>query len=269
MIPSREALALQLATFAGAEPESSFLEVRCLRKDGPGPRRFMPVRELTRIAAEAGRHHDVDVYVGAAPRIRKAGTARDVERVWSLWADCDSEDAVKKLRKFRPLPSIVIRTSPGRLQALWSLREPLAPEWARRANRRLAYHLGADMAATDPARILRACGTFNHKHSPPAPVTAARVELDVFRASEVVGVLCDVPQPQRSYVGEGRGSADALARTVREAPIGERNAVLFWAACKAHEGRHDPETIRNAGLACGLAEFEVDRTLESAARTVL
>src|SRR5207244_857630 len=33
-----------------------------------------------------------DVYVGVAPRRRRWGGRRAVERVWTLWADCDDPD---------------------------------------------------------------------------------------------------------------------------------------------------------------------------------
>jgi hypothetical protein len=271
-IPQRDALLLQLAAIAGNEPPSSYLEVRCLRPDGvPGPREFVPVRDLRRAVAVVLELRDVHAYVGAAPRVRESGTAQDVERVWTLWTDCDSVAAVQALRRFKPLPSIVTRTSPGRMQALWPLRAPVAPEWARRANRRIAHALGADMAATDGARVIRGIGTFNHKHNPPAPVTCARAELDVHELREIIGSLPDAPgdAPRRPPLAGDRpvgpGSLAGLLRTVREAPVGQRNAILFWAACKAREEGHDArEDLRQAALDAGLPEFEIERTLHSA-----
>jgi hypothetical protein len=273
----REALLLQLAAIAGNEPAGSFLEVRCLRPDGrPGPREFLPVRELNRAVELILGLRDVHAYVGGAPRVRESGTAKDVARVNCLWADCDTAEAVEALRRFKPWPSIVGRTSPGRVQALWPLRRPATPAAARRANRRIAHALGGDMAATDPARILRAIGTFNMKHSPPAPVTCARCELDVYELGEIVGSLPDapgdVPRPRvtaaASYEGS-TGSLGALLRTVREAPVGQRNNLLWWCALRAREEGHDAhEELRQAALDAGLAEFEVERTLNSAEQRV-
>ena len=48
--------------------------------------------------------------------------------------------------------------------------EPAAPDEAERANRRPAHKLGADMSATDAARILRPPGTSNFKGPAPQPV---------------------------------------------------------------------------------------------------
>lgn len=275
-VPARDGLLMQLAAFAGNEPAGSFLELRTLRPGGaPGPRRFVPVRELGNAAGAVLAISDLHVYVGAAPRVRESGTAADVERVWALWADCDMPAAAEALRRFKPLPAIVVRTSPGRLQAVWPLRRPAAPAWARRANRRLAHALGADRAATDPARILRAIGSRNFKHDPPAAVTCARCELDVFTLPEIVGSLPDAPgdapRPPRPAVDTHppAASLDALVGAVRAARVGERNATLFWAACRACEEGHDArEELRQAALDAGLGEVEVERTLGSAERRV-
>lgn len=270
-IPAREALLLQLAAFAGNEPGASKHEIRTLRPDGrPGRREFVGVRDRHGAAEAILALDDVNVYIGAAPRVRESGTAADVERVWCAWADCDSEASVEALRHFRPLPSIVVRTSPGRVQALWPLRSAVEPSWARRANRRLAYALGADMAATDPARILRAIGTRNHKHSPPAPVTCARLELAAFALADVVGSLPDAPGDARAVPRDRvrsatPGSLAGLTRSVREAHVGERNALLFWAACTAtDEGLDAREELRQAAFDAGLPEHEIERTLDSA-----
>jgi RepB DNA-primase from phage plasmid len=274
-IPRRDALYLQLAALAGNEPPSSYLEIRCLRPDGrPGPREFVPVRELHRAVDLALALRDVHVYLSAAPRVCESGTVQDVERVHCLWADCDTAEAVAALRRFKPTPSIVAWTSPGRAQALWPLRRRATPAGARRANRRIAHALGADMAATDPARILRAIGTFNHKRQPPVPVTCARCELDAHTLTAVIGPLPDAPgeTPHRpKFVSEpshrSEGSLAGLVRTVREAAVGERNGLLFWAACTAREEGHSArEELRAAALDAGLAEVEVERTLDSAER---
>ena len=46
------------------------------------------------------------------------------------------------------------------------------------ANRRLAHALGADPASADAARILRVPATLSHKHDPPTPVEAIRLDTD-------------------------------------------------------------------------------------------
>jgi RepB DNA-primase from phage plasmid len=272
-IPQVDGLRIQLACIAGNEPPSSYFELRCLRPDGrPGPREFVPVRELRRAAEIVLALRDVNVYVGAAPRVRESGTAADIERCWALWGDFDTPASVEALPRFAPRPSIVVRTSPGRMQALWPLRHAVTPAAARRGNRRLALALGADMASTDGARILRVIGSRNLKHDPPATVACVRCELDVYELAEVVGSLPDAPgdapRPPMRVSERGAGTTGSLAglvRTVREAPEGERNARLFWAACRAADEGHDArEELREVALAVGLPEHEVARTLDSA-----
>ncbi len=282
-IDQRAALKFQLAAIVGNEPGSSMIEIRLLCP--PARQRFVPVRELdfaaSRITELAPRH---DVYVGACPRVRRSGTAGSVERVWCLWADCDSAEAVKRLRAFRPLPSIVVRSgTDGHLHAWWPLSRSIAAPHAVRANRRLALKLGADRAATDAARILRPIASLNHKSDPPRLVECVRLELDVFTVGEVVGELADdpayrsAPKPQNRWAPRQLGVAlDGLIRHVTSAIPGDetgrgRNASLNWAAFRAGEhvaaGRLDASEAEGALLAAaldvGLDEPEARRTIAS------
>jgi hypothetical protein len=285
-IPEGEALKLQLAAIAGNEPPSSYFELRPLTPEGrpdPRDRAFIPVRELDataqRIRELAPR---LNVYIGAAPRVRENGTAQAVERVWTLWADLDGREALARLAKFRPLPSLVIRTgSPDHAHAYWPLREPVSPAGAQRACRRLALALGGDMAATDPARILRPAGSLNHKRTPPEAVRCTRLELAVFTVAQVAAELPDsphyAPRPARaswvadSAAGSPEGSLAGVARFVSGAPAGRRNHALNWAAYtigpKVAAGELDDgqvrEELRRAALAAGLAEAEAERTIHS------
>lgn len=210
-IDQRGALRLQLAMIAGNAPDGAFFELRYRHPRGGMRQAFQPIgrpRGIVDTILHAGAL--TDVYVGAAPRAREAGTADAIERVWCLWADCDGEASVKALEAFRPRPSMIIRTGSGsNVHAWWALRDPLTAEDARRANRRLAHHLSADMRSTDPTRILRPAGTSNHKHDPPQPVVCARLEMRSFDAREIVGGLPDPPGTKRPL------AADAQTSTAR------------------------------------------------------
>jgi hypothetical protein len=63
--------------------------------------------------------------------------------------------------------------------------------WVKQANRRIAHSLGADVQATDAARILRPPGTSNFKTGEPRPVAVEHFEATIHRADEVVGALTD------------------------------------------------------------------------------
>jgi hypothetical protein len=283
-IPQDVALRLQLAAIAGGEPESSLIEMRPLTPDSrpvPAERAWLPVRDADGLTARvAALAPAFNVYLGVAPRVRQGGRAADVERVWVLWVDLDGREALERLRAFRPLPSIVIRTgSTDSAHAYWPLREPLPPSWAQRANRRLQLRLGADPAATDPARILRPAGSLNHKHGRPREVVCTRLETDVFTFDEVVGRLPDTEHYRPGIVrtAEHRISAEpsrvlaGIVRTITAKGEGERNHTLNWAAYRA--GQHIAHgeldegltiaELRSAAEHVGLPDFEIERTLAS------
>lgn len=218
------------------------------------------------------------MFVGVCPRVRQAGTADAVERAWCLWCDLDTDDAARRLDAFQPAPSIVIRSGTGsHRHAYWALRDPVASTHVARANRRLALALGGDRASCDPARIMRPAGTFNYKRQPRRAVECVRCEPAVFTVREVIGGLPDdrrdvpkrpLPQIQAATPG---AILDGLARTVCDAPIGERNSRLNWAAYRAGEHAHDGKlspaeaqtVLLNAAISAGLDETEAQRTIRS------
>jgi Bifunctional DNA primase/polymerase, N-terminal len=90
--------------------------------------------------------------------------------------------------------------------------------------------------------------------------------------------LVQRPEPRPFVNGPASRPADpsrvlaGLARTVRDAPTGNRNHTLFWATCRVVEHadagsldeRQALEELRAAGLDAGLGEIEVEQTLRSA-----
>jgi hypothetical protein len=287
VIPQEIALRLQCVAIAGHEPATSYFELRPL--DPAAAQHFIPVGDVPavveRVKSLRERHQ---VYLGAAPRAREAGTADAIERAWALWADIDCPEAVECLRRFRPLPSIVVRSgTKDHLHAWWPLRSSITPRWAERANKRLAYRLKADPASTDVARILRPIISINRKTTPAAMVECVRLELAVFELRDVVGGLPDPPsrtagtremahKPTACECDPGATLA-GLARVVREArpptgnEPGERNAKLNWAAYRAGEhiaagelSEADAEAeLLAAALDAGLDEAEARRTIQS------
>jgi hypothetical protein len=284
-IPQDFALRLQLAAICGNELETSFIEIRPYdRAAGKwcNGRAWVPVRDLEVAAARclvlAERR---DVYIGCAPRIRRGGCNEDVERVWCLWADCDGADPLAHLARFRPLPSIVVRSgSPDHAHAYWPLKRSVPPAWAQRANHRLKLALASDNV-TDPARVLRAAGTLNHKHEPPAAVVCTRLEFDGFELSEVIAGCVDeqryLRRPARQPVARSGAPANlaGLVQTVRTAQLGNCNNTLHWAACRLAEhvatGEADEqegrELLHAAALDAGIPERDIDKTITSGLMT--
>ncbi|MDK1474959.1 bifunctional DNA primase/polymerase [Streptomyces sp. 549] len=102
-----------------------------------------------------------------------------------------------------------------------------------------------------------------------APGSACRSPAPVPEA--LLRLLIPPPPPRPTAVGRpptgARGAA--LVRFVQAAPVGQRNARLFWAACRAWEsgqGAELAEPLVDAARATGLPEREARTTLASAAR---
>lgn len=133
-----------------------------------------------------------DAYVGVLARTRPdGGAASVVPSARIVWVECDTEDSVVALLAYPVKPSVIVRSSFGKAHAYWSLRQPLATEHIVQANKRLAYHLGADMRATDAARILRVPGTWNHKYDPKQRVLMHDLRAAPVSSMDLVGHLDD------------------------------------------------------------------------------
>ena len=193
-------LAAYLDALYGAEPDGSFAEVRFKLRNGGMGREFVAVGDRRRLAAMVeARGRTTDTYIGVAPRTRHEGGRDAVERVHALWADCDTPEAIAALESFDPPPSMVVHSGSGR-HAYFALWPPVGPDETETANRRIAHALGADMRATDAARILRPPSTFNFKGTfkgtGPKPVAVEHVNVEVYTLDQVVGALPD-PDPER------------------------------------------------------------------------
>ena len=237
-----------LVALAGSAGAGELLELRYRLGDGQRMGQVFErperLRGLATRAIALGRR--TDVYVGCAPRTRRHGGRDAVEHAFVLWTDCDGEAAVAALTDFEPAPAIVIGSGTGsNCHAYWPLTEPLARDEVERANRRLAHALGADPASADCARILRVPGTFSHKHDPPAPVDAIRLDADGrVSVNDVVGSLADPPVPRRttlSVPAEHRGddpllaiAPDVYVRRLLGVEVPRHRKVR----CPFHEDRH-------------------------------
>jgi hypothetical protein len=209
-IPQDFALRAQVAMIAGNEPESSFIEVRPL--EPWGPQEFFPVRDVPAIEEAVRRlSADHEVFLGCAPRVRESGTKADVERVWCLWADCDSPESVARLRAFRPMPNMVVQSGTvGRLHAWWQISPSVSGEVAERGLRRLIGALGSDPACKDRSRVMRAITSIHRKHDEQV-VRCAYLDVTAHSFEEIVGTLADPsPEPVETVRHQAPRVADAL-----------------------------------------------------------
>lgn len=235
--------------FARARP-STLVEVRWRRAVGMG-QQFVPARDrrvLGPLLTELGHEHEV--YVGVLPRWREAGgRGAVVGDGRTVWVDLDKDAAARALEPADPPPALVVASgAPGHLHAYWSLRRAEPPAVIERANRRLAWALGGDLASTDAARILRPPGTLHHARGGVEVVLADVVELgDVCRLSDLVGGLLDPPDRRAGAVARPGGrSRRAGGDWLLDVPPARYVAVLTGQRVdrsgKVHCPLHDDRT---------------------------
>jgi len=151
----------------------------------------------------------------------------------------------------------IVATPGGGLHAYY-------PGTGQRSSRLAAYHLD-----------FKAAG--GYVLAPPSQVGGRRYRVVQFRAAgtcldwDAVVRLLD-PAGRRPAAGRqrpGRCDADRLAAWVAALEEGNRNAGLFWAACRLVEaGRADSlAALAEAARSSGLPDAEISRTLASARRT--
>jgi hypothetical protein len=144
-----------LRALFGHTRRPTFVELRW-RVPGGMRQQFIPAIELGRAQATIRRVSPrADVYVGVLPRWKRAGgRAAIVGDGRTVWVDLDSDTAVRALEPVEPAPRLIIASSARHRHAYWTLSARVPPAVIERANGRLAWALGGDLASTDAARIL-------------------------------------------------------------------------------------------------------------------
>jgi hypothetical protein len=175
MNASRDPLLAYLRLLAGDRPAGHYFDIRWSPGSrGAGMERSFVPALRTHLAASLIERHapERDVYVGAALRTTDGfGGKQAIAGSHLAYIECDTRSAAEALTDFPHPPTMAIASgTPGHLHAYWHLDHCESNEAIERANRRLAAHLGGDLASVDIARILRPPGTLNHKHHPPRPV---------------------------------------------------------------------------------------------------
>jgi hypothetical protein len=117
-----------------------------------------------------------NVYVAANP-LRSGSRKRTKESIAEIRhlyidIDIDGEVRLSALRASNevPMPTTIIKTSPGKYQVLWRV-EGFDFATQEQTLKRLAIAFGGDPACTDCNRVIRVPGSHNHKYEPAHPVT--------------------------------------------------------------------------------------------------
>lgn len=127
------------------------------------------------LRAQNARRFSVYVSINAIRPQRRARTREAIGEIRHVFLDADKDgDGVLKAigaRRDLPLPSYVIRSSPGRLHVLWRVTG-FTKEGTEALQKQLAVELGTDKAATSCAQLTRLPGFLIHKYTPGCEVVA-------------------------------------------------------------------------------------------------
>lgn len=241
----------------GRRPEGSFAELRLLPS-----REQMFYSNPRNLAVVAGQRAETqDVYVGVVPRaVKKGGRDSLVPESYWMWAECDNEAAVERALDFHTPPPLVVRSSPGKAHCYWPLLTPLPLDMLERANKRMAWHLGADPRATDAARILRLPGTLNHKYpdKPRVSITLIDTTMRNVLPSQLVAALPDPTPPRPLPVRPKTYAPDPDLASLLDEParvyverLSGRGVVRDMAQCPWHKGGQERSPSLHVGGPAG------------------
>ena len=235
------------------ESAGALIELRSRHSRGGMRSAFLPAADTFTAARTIVREAlRTDVYVGVAPRRRRAGGKDALQQLRTLWADLDTTDARTRLDTLPVAPAIVIASgTAGHVHAYWLLQRPVSIQTAEAANRRLAAQLHADSGAvTNAATILRPPGTYSHKTSPPTPVVLERLAPQLTTLRDVVDGIAADPhatpaRPSASAPGTTPAPATRAADPLRQlepavyvtALIGQTVGRSRKISCPFHEDR--------------------------------
>jgi hypothetical protein len=143
----------------------------------------------------------------------------DIAEIRHVYLDFDKDGAeavaAMRAREDMPAPSHILTSSPGKFQVVWRV-EGFRKDQAEELMRGMTRALGADVAATDCARVLRVPGFYNHKYEAPHFVTADNLSAEVYRperfpefAADGLSVRADLDGPRT----RGAGTEDSTGGT--------------------------------------------------------
>lgn len=222
------------------------------------------------------------------------GKKSDLLMTRSLGADIDNvadlQEGVEKALKFRPTPSLIIRSGGG-LHLYWLLENQYCLETQESIDNIEAYRRGiasflqSDKALVDCSHKTRLPGTLNPKYNPPKSCYIVYFNRQVYNLSDFslyrefkpTHDFSNLPPAERIEIDDKQAQAiiDKAIDELSHAPNGDRNNVLnakalrlgrLVAANKIDRAKAEG-LLYDAALRCGLVEdtskAAVERSIES------
>ena len=140
-----------------------------------------------------------DTVVNAVPLLKQH---EDLYHTGSavLWTRVEDGRSLARLRRFRPVPSLVLREGRTvRHVAFWALSEPLDATRTVRANKRIAHFIGAKKKWCDVDFRFSPPGTVLRRTSRPIVVRPFGGSGEVYRWGPIVDGLRDAPDPTEAF----------------------------------------------------------------------
>jgi len=176
------------------------------------------------------------------------GTKESITQIPSLWADIDFKDiprevAKKQVGNFPFKPSIAVESGNG-IHLYWLLKEPCEHDQIdefEKANRNISQIIGADIASSEAARILRIPGTKNYKYKPARNVNLLYINKYYYNIYDVLEFIENTRSNQliiRNTKQHQATSNNAISRL--SFSEGSRDNDLFHTAtCLSRGGMHE------------------------------
>ena len=232
---------------------NDYIEIREIDPEGNTKQHFLKPDQI----AQYKPPMDKNVYIGMYDRQKNNGTAIGCISTGTLWADYDGlplHEVKSRIEQVGlPEPSIIVDSGHG-YHSYWLLTERTTKD-VTGILRAIADKTGADIKATDRARIMRLPNTMNVKGEPiPCKVIEAtheRYPLDLFEA--ILGTQATEPkdyttsamaEPAKLNIEADRPCIDAILKGV---PEGERNFALGrltkWLQVKGYTKKKSQQVV--------------------------
>ena len=180
-----------------------------------------------------------------------------VNKVDKIFLDLDSPESYRRFRADF-IPALAVSTSPGRCQCFLRLTHEICKAEAKRITRALARKYGADIAATDLARLYRLPGFFNHKYSqkPLAKIVEFNPQC-VYSSSELPYEKEEIPpkvkEPVKIQLSKGENLRYDYQHFLTKSPLKPNGKEPDYSQADCSYAIYL--------ASCGLDNLEIDRKL--------
>ena len=238
---------------------------------------------------------DADVYFSTCPALnapvqgsKKRISQKDVACIPALFVDIDTlEDPAKTANSKQELPdtqasaramlealpfppSIIVNSGHG-LHAYWMLEEPLQAVEGKNALKAFSEAVKTvtgwddmDSSASEPARILRLPGTYNHKHQGMLPVSllssnGARYSWaaleDFIQQTIAEDEPLDFEEYESSWIGEAEPGEPLSDDALIEKAMNAKNGLLFTELWRGNTAAYNSDDSKADASLCALLAF--------------